>query len=224
MYVSKNKVEDLIESLPPTFWSRLSAKVGFALPPVQLEASLKERPETRSAIREQIEKTLRKQGRLGSVDEPPPFVEGHARYVVGELTMRWAVHEDIRPQIVWFVGSTDRTLIALGGRARHLTQLYPEELKDKSPADAELRHVEKQVVADLARKVEPQARAKFGSYSSGTWVDDVRTVHDYWLSELVDRVNFLAVVEGYCHTGERERNEPRTAVLLGSPVFLFRTG
>lgn len=224
MYVSKTKVDDLAEGLPSSFWSRLSTTVGFTIAPVQLAVSLKERPERRSAIREQIEKTLRKKGELGPIDDPPSFVEGRARYVVGQLNMRWAVHEDIRPQIVWFVGSTERTLVALGGRARHVTQLYPEELKDKSPSDAELRHVEIQVVADLARKVEPEAWAKGGSRSSGTWVDDVITVDNYWMSELTDHVNFLAVVERHCQKGERGTDHPPTAVLLGSPVFVFRTG
>ena len=81
--------------------------------------------------------------------------------------MRWVVHEDVRPQIVWFVGSTERTLVALGGRARHLTGIYADDLRDKAPESAELKHVEKQVVAELARKIEPAVTAEQGSLQHG---------------------------------------------------------
>lgn len=223
MYVSETKVADLVNDLPATFWSRLSAKVGLTIPPVKLEVSLRERPETRRAVRKQIERMLRRQGRLGPLDDPPPPVEERARYVVGDLTMRWAVHEEIRPQIVWFVGSTARTLVALGGRARHLTHLYPEELQDKSPSDARLQHVEKQVVAQIARLVEPEVEHDDGFSTRGSWMQDVVAVADYWTSELVDRVNFLAVVEEHCPAAECGLDPP-TAVLLGSPVFVSKTG
>jgi hypothetical protein len=119
VYVSNTKVKDLVEDLPTGFWSRLSTKVSLNIAPLTLELTLKERPEKRSEIRRQIESSLRRQGKLGSVDEPPQIVADRRCYVVGELTMRWALHEDIRPQILWFIGSTERTLVALGGRARH---------------------------------------------------------------------------------------------------------
>lgn len=223
MYISKTKMDDLTARFPSSFWSRLSGTVGLAIPPLKLDVTLKERPEKQSAIRAEIEKALRKQGKLGPVDDPPPAIEGRERYVVGDLVMRWAVHEDIRPQIVWFVGSTGRTLVALGGRARHLTGIYADELADKAPQGAELKHVEKSVVAEVARKIEPEVRAE-GSYSTGHWIHDVITVHDYWASDLTDHVRFLAVVEEYAHPGELGPNDPSTAVLLGSPVYVFKIG
>jgi hypothetical protein len=223
VYVSKTKVADLVDALPESFWSRLSATVGLTIPPVRFDVSLRERPETRRTIRKRIEKALRRQGRLGPVDDPPPHVEGRPRYVVGDMTMRWAVHEEIRPQVVWFLGSTPGTLVALGGRARHLTHVYPEELKDTSPSDAQLQHAEKQVVAQLARMVEPGVEHDAGFSTRGSWVQDVVAVADYWRSELVDRVSFLAVVEEHCPASESGLDPP-SAVLLGSPVFVFRTG
>jgi hypothetical protein len=223
MYVSKTKMDDLIAEFPSSFWSRLSATVGLAIPPVKFDVTLRERPEKQSAVRARIEKVLRKQGKLVPVDDPPPRTEGK-KYVVGDLIMRWSVHEDVRPKIVWFVGSTGRTLVALGGRARHLTGIYADELRDKAPENAELKHVEKQVVAELARKIEPTVKAEQGSHSTGHWVHDVITVHDYWTSELADHVRFLAVVEAYCRPGELGPNDPSTAVLLGSPVYVFKIG
>ena len=105
------------------------------------------------------------------------------------------MHEEIRPSIVWFLGSTGRTLVALGGRAQHLTHLYPHELKDKSPSDARLLHVEKEVVAQIARAVEPEVESDAGVSTRGSWVDDVLVLANYWQSELVEDVNFLAVEE-----------------------------
>jgi Family of unknown function (DUF7019) len=186
--------------------------------------TLRERPEKRSAVQARIEQELRKQDKLGPVDDPPPRTEGKDRYVVGDLIMRWAVHEDVRPQIVWFVGSTGHTLVALGGRARHKTDIYADELRYKAPEEAELQHVEKQVVAELARKIEPKVKAKQGFRSTGHWVHDVITVHQYWESELTDHVRFLAVVEEYSRPGELGPNNPSTAVLLGSPVYVFKIG
>jgi hypothetical protein len=224
VYISKTKMDDLIARFPSSFWSRLSGTVGLTIPPVKFDVTLRERPDKQSAVRARIEKALRKQGKLGSVDDPPPRTEGKDRYVVGDLVMRWAVHEDVRPQIVWFVGSTGRTLVALGGRAEHLTGIYQHDLHDKAPESAELKHIEKQVVAELARKVEPEVTAEQGSYSTGHWIHDVVTVHDYWVSELTDHVRFLAVVEEYGRPGELGPNDPSTAVLLGSPVYVFKIG
>jgi hypothetical protein len=56
--------------------------------------------------------------------------------------MKWAVHEEVRPQIVWFTDATPLTIVGLGGRALHLTAIHHGELKDKSPPDAKLHHVE----------------------------------------------------------------------------------
>lgn len=53
-------------------------------------------------------------------------------------------------------------------------------------------------------------------------MDDVLVLADYWQSELVEDVNFLAVVEEHCYAGERGPEDPPTAVLLGSPVFVFK--
>jgi hypothetical protein len=224
VYISKTKMDDLIAEFPSSFWSRLSGTVGLTIPPVKFDVTLRERPAKRSAVRARIEKALRKQGKLGPVDDPPPRTEGKDRYVVGDLVMRWGVQEDLRPQIVWFVGSTGRTLVALGGRARHLTGVYADELRDNAPEKAELKHLEKQVVAELARKIEPTVKAEQGSYSTGHWVHDVIMVHDYWVSKLADHVRFLAVVEEYCRPGELGPNDPSTAVLLGSPVYVFKIG
>jgi hypothetical protein len=145
------------------------------------------------------------------------------RYVVGDLIMRWGVHEDVRPAIVWFIGSTQGTLVALGGRARHLTGIYADELRDRAPKKATIKHAEQQVVAELARKIEPEVAAHRGAASTGHWVHDVLTVHDYWRGELADPVRFLGVVEEYCSPGELRPNDPSAAVLLGSPVYLFKT-
>ncbi|MBB5782075.1 DUF7019 family protein [Nonomuraea jabiensis] len=224
MYISKTKMDDLIEEFPLSFWSRLSGTIGLTIPPVKFDMTLRERPEKKSAVRGRIEKALLKQGKLGPVDDPPTGLEGKTRYIVGDLVMRWAVHEDVRPQIVWFVGSTERTLVALGGRAEHLTGIYQHDLRDKAPESAELKHVEKQVVADLARKIEPGLTVEQRTYSTGHWVHDVVTVHDYWASELADHVRFLAVVEEYCRPGELGPSDPTKAVLLGSPVYLFKIG
>lgn len=224
MYVSKTKMDDLIARFPPSVWKRLSGTAGVAIPPVKLDVTLSERLEKQSALRDRIENALRKQGRLGSVDHPPPRSEGGDRYVVGDLVMRWSLHEDLRPQIVWFVGSTGRTLVALGGRARHLTAVYQDELRDKAPEWAKLKHVEKSVVAELARRIEPEVPAEQGGYSTGHWVHDVVTTHDYWASETANHVRFLAVVEDYCRPGELGPSDPSIAVLLGSPVYVFKIG
>jgi len=57
----------------------------------------------------------------------------------------------------------------LGGRAQHLTEIYQHDLHDKAPESAELKHIERQVVAELARKVEPKNTAEQGSYGTGDW-------------------------------------------------------
>jgi hypothetical protein len=208
VYISKTKMDELIADLPSSFWSRLSATVGLTIPPVKFDVALRERPEKQSAVRARIEKALRKQGNLGPLDDPPPRIEGKERYVVGDLVMRWGVHEYVRPEVVWFDGSTGHTLVALGGRARHLTGIYADELRDKAPESAKLHHNEKEVLAELTRKVEPEVTAVQGSYSDGHWVYDLIKVHNHWSDERAVHIRFLAVVEDYCRPGELGPSAP----------------
>jgi hypothetical protein len=49
-------------------------------------------------------------------------------------------------------------------------------------------------------------------------------MHNYWNGEVTDHVRFLAVVEQYCREGELGPNDPAQAVLLGSPVYVFKIG
>jgi hypothetical protein len=134
--------------------------------------------------------------------------------------MRWAVHEDIRPQIVWFVGSTADTVVALGGRARHLTALHDDELKDMSKPDARLHHVEMSVVEHLAGQLEQEGRAP--RRQSEDWATNVFYLERYWASEMIDEVDFLAVVEEFSRDAG-SGSEDQTGALLGSPVWVFKT-
>jgi hypothetical protein len=104
-----------------------------------------------------------------------------------------------------------------------MTAPYWDELRDKSPVSAKLNHVEKHVVAELARKIEPNVTTEQGSNTIGHWVHDVVTVHDYCASEMIEHVRFLAVVGEYCRPGELGPNDPSTAILLVHPYMFSRS-
>ena len=212
MYVSDNKVDELVDRLPQSLWDRFEPTVGINVPPINLSLALKSQPKTRRSALAAIEKALTKDGLLGSIEEP-------RMYVKGTLLMRWAVHEDVRPPIVWFVGSTTDTIVALGGRARHLTSLHDDELKDKSKPESQLRHVEIDVAADLAGQLEDKGHAP--RREARDWATNVFYLERYWLSELIDEVDFLAVVEEFSRDAGSGTGG-QTAALLGSPVWVFK--
>lgn len=105
-----------------------------------------------------------------------------------------------------------------------LTGTYADELINKAPEWAKLKHVEKDVVAEVALKIEQEGPTEEESNSTGHWVHNVEKVHDYWPGEVTDHVRFLAVVEEYCPLGGLGPNNPSKAVLLGSPVYVFKIG
>jgi hypothetical protein len=211
LYVSDKKVNELVDRLPQSIWGRLKPTVGINVPPVNIALALKEQS-TRRQVLATIEKALKKNGELGSIAEQP------RAYVKGTLPMRWEIREDIRPQIVWFVGSTADTVVAFGGRARHLTGLYHDELKDKSKPESQLRNYEIDVAADLAGQLEDEGLAP--PRESRDWATNVSYLWDFGGGE-TEKVDFLAAVEKF--SGDALSGTGLTGALLGSPVWVFKS-
>lgn len=128
MYVSKPRLEELYgqnTGFLKRVWSRLSS-VGVTIGPAKLEMSAQEPSQHRQMDREaqHVKKVLSDAGRLGTFDEPREYFHGTASMFVVPFL-------EAQPSILYMVGTTESTVVALGGPLRHLINI--ERRAQKAP-------------------------------------------------------------------------------------------
>ncbi|MFD4941462.1 DUF7019 family protein [Streptomyces sp. NPDC058239] len=119
LYVSDSKVDMLLAQIDPAVNRKRTTEVNFNLSVVGGKHTT-ESPEggDRSARLRQVVRYLEEQGELGTVDEP-------GRFFGGTLPLRWGPFPT-DPNLVYFGGSTECTVVGLGGSAHHVLGATPE--------------------------------------------------------------------------------------------------
>ncbi|OKI36957.1 hypothetical protein A6A29_41180 [Streptomyces sp. TSRI0281] len=107
LYVSDSKVEMLLAQIDPKTNRKRSTEVSVNLTVVGGKRVIEETGgDERAARLEQLVRSLEEENELGTVDEP-------GRFFRGVLALRWGPFP-ADPGLVWFGGSTDRTVLGLG--------------------------------------------------------------------------------------------------------------
>ena len=117
VYLSETKIDMLFGQIPRAARDDLSAEFKINLGVVSSSVRGGERSTQQRRVLA-IDKYLRSQRMVGTVDEP-------AEYFEGSLSMRWGPLD--KGPAVLFTGSTDRTVLALGGSLRHVLGGSPGE-------------------------------------------------------------------------------------------------
>lgn len=216
VYLSETKIDMLFGQIPRAAREDLSAELKINLGVVSSSVKGGERstPERRVVA---IEEYLRSKRMVGTVDEPSEFFEG-------SLSMRWGPID--RGPAVVFTGSTDRTVLALGGSLRHVV--------GGSPGDGQLGYVSSApfLVAALredvpslavteADKRNMDALLSRGRDASALALAMVAYTHE-WMRSPEQRLAFLAkrlIWSGSDPELPRSTGDGRH-LLLGTPVYV----
>ena len=119
IYISDAKVDMLLPQIPHDTRRKIATEIGFDLKVL----SAKRKSETdiddnRVTRLEAVVSFIREYGNLGTVDEPDEYFEGNLPLCLGPLQCDVESHTE--PSVVYFAGRSTRTIVGLGGSARHM--------------------------------------------------------------------------------------------------------
>ncbi|MEV5173914.1 SAVMC3_10250 family protein [Streptomyces flaveolus] len=112
LYISDTKVDMLLSQIDAGFDRKHATDVGADLKFVSVKRSVESATANRVTRPERVPRYLDGSGDVGTVDVPGPYVRGR-------LQMRWEPSATGRASLVHFGGSTERSLVGLGGASGH---------------------------------------------------------------------------------------------------------
>ncbi|MEU0068289.1 SAVMC3_10250 family protein [Streptomyces sp. NPDC006332] len=115
LYVSDSKVDMLLHQIDPAFTRKRTSEVSVGLKVVGAKRGTEVSEGTdRIARLERVVRHLDEVGDVGTVDEPRQFFRGL-------MDMKWGPFTTgAGSSLVYFGGSTERTVVGLGGSSRHV--------------------------------------------------------------------------------------------------------
>lgn len=113
VYISDVKVDMLLSQIDAGFDRRRTTEVGADLKFVSLKRSVESATADRVTRLERVLRYLDGSGDVGTVEVPGPYVKGR-------LPMRWGPSATGQASLVYFGGSTERTIVGLGGASGHV--------------------------------------------------------------------------------------------------------
>jgi hypothetical protein len=216
VYISDPKVDMLLSQIEPDAKKKLATEFSVDLKVFAAKRSTEHgRGEDRIARLEAVIKFLNENGYVGPIDEP-------RGYVGDTLPMRWGPHQD-EPDLVYFGGSTERTIVGLGGSVSNVIGSPPAHSaamsQSATPAlvaslearmDAGLDDVEAGEGAGKGRSLDDQQQALGAAHIATA---DLRGP--------VQSLEFLAktLIRGPSPFPQRDQFDDMS-VLLGSPLYV----
>jgi len=113
LYVSDSKVDMLLQQVDPGFARKRSTEVGVNLTFVSAKRRVEVEASDPVVRLERLVQHLDDHYDVGTVDEP-------GQYIRGRLPMRWGPLPSGQASLVYFGGSTEHTIVGLGGASRHV--------------------------------------------------------------------------------------------------------
>ncbi|GAA4616078.1 DUF7019 family protein [Saccharopolyspora hordei] len=214
LYISDSKVDMLLSQIDPRFAAPRTTEFGVDLRLVSAKRSADRAATDRFARLDRVVRHLQDFGDLGTVDEPGQFFGG-------VLPMRWAAMPgEADPSLVFLGGWSDRTVVGLGGSARHLLGAAPGTSQPSSSSLAPTMLDQLGATSDLEDELVVDAVGDDLDRSDRAALTTVcRAVRD--LRAPAQNVEFLAkrLLHGPCPGGDTGPCGGRS-VLLGSPVYV----
>lgn len=221
-YISTRKVEELGAQIEPSVWEWLEPSVGMKAFWFELGVTLRKRPTSRYSILRTVTEKLAGEGNLGQLDDPIPPL-----YVQGTMEMRYGSWEGGRIEIVWFLGSDETHLVGLGGRLRHMLEVYEDELRTGGEGSMPLS--EKHNAAALASHLKPDKDNAAGEIeaSDSPWTYDLEVLEGVFYGDVRGTFEFVAKVEDFADVRPIGNflagyEPPKRRYLIGSPVWIAK--
>ncbi len=215
LYISHSKVDMLLPQIDPAFTRKRTSELNLSLKIFGAKRGTESSVGgERTARLERVVRHLQDHGDLGSVDEPGQFFRGF-------LPIQWGPFAaDAGSSLVYFGGSTERTIVGLGGSSAHVlgSALDP-------PRDRVLAH---SLMPSLLEglTVDPEIRLLFGASGCGPEEADRTALQAVHLAHAnlrgpAQNAEFVAkrLLHGPSPYPDRDPYEGMS-VLLGSPVYV----
>ena len=220
IYYSEDKIRDYQQRVTPSKWKSALGRLE------QLEAkvlgsggTLKFRPpapDTMLGSMQTMFSDLASQGMVGTFDEPRDYFHG-------TLVFHYGFFNLVKPPVIFLVGATDRTLVALGGSQKHVRGL--RDGKEIPVADGARVVVMEPDVASLIYASEARPAGLPSEEPPLARGEDIRARHvasmsKNWKSR-PEKMEFevLAHKELISPVSAPYTESPMN-VLIGSPVFI----
>jgi uncharacterized protein DUF7019 len=181
-------------------------------------------PDERSKLYREIESVhqhLNKEGTVGTPDAP-------LKYFFGRLSMFIVPFDEIKPSVLYLVGETQRSVIALAGPLKYMVGLDPGDAKSRD--GAKFIHGEPEVVAAIADSLangdEGRSTPASGRPTGRRWelnvVGTQRRVTHYPQNFEKREVETLAWCDRFSEASSLADAMPDPKnVVLGKPVFII---
>ena len=222
-YISTRKVEELGAQIKPSVWERLEPSVGVNAFWFELGVTLRQQPASRYSILQTVTEKLAKEGKLGQLDDADLPL-----YVHGTMEMRYGSWEGGRIEIVWFLGSDERRLVGLGGRLRHMLEIYEDELRKGGEGSMPLSEMHN--AAALASHLKPDKDDAAGEIKArgSPWTYDLEVLESVFQGDVRGTFEFVAKVEDSADvwpTGNYlpGSEPPKRRYVIGSPIWIANT-
>jgi hypothetical protein len=210
LYISDTKVDMIFAQISNAMLEGLAGELKINLGVLSASFKQESPQETRFSKLEVVRKYLEKHAEVGTTDKP-------GEYFAGVSPMRWGPY-GWEEGLVYFGGSTDKTIFGLGGSSRHM-------IGESGGSNPHSQSATAALVSVLTKHVQ-QKESKSGPPASENFNDQCTEAMAFMAVELatsqmngpVQRLEFLAKRLLWQEGVDEKRN-----ILLGTPLYVSMT-
>jgi hypothetical protein len=212
IYYSDDKIHELDQQLPEAkWWHRIQ---GGGATVLGTGGNIDFGPQETKPILRTMQKVWRYLDRMqqvGSFDEP-------RQYFYGRLAFYLEFFDSVNPQLLFLIGDTGQTVVALGGQKKHVRGFRDQQSGQRAGAPSIV------IETDLVRYWMWKSRASQSSQGSpvtmqgDSWNELVVDMYSRWKGEKTE-FEVLAARESFSQATRPGPKLPRS-VLIGSPIFV----
>lgn len=206
LYISDSKIDMLLPQIDPAFDAKRGSEIGVKLSVLSLKKTAEHAGNDRTARLDRVIRHLHDHGDLGSIDEPGQFFWGL-------LPMQWGQFPGAT-SLAFTGGRSDRTVVGLGGSARHLVGSVPN-VDHQDQAWSQLPPMLEGLASDLEDELVVDAAEQAGSPLDRADTTALATV-SHAVGRLTGPAQNLEFVAKRLLHGDFDG----ARVLLGSPVYI----
>jgi hypothetical protein len=120
LYISDTKIDMLYPQVPHAVKSKVAMEFKIDVKVLSASRTTERESEENRIVRlETVVNFIRESGRLGNVDEPKEYVEGHLIMMSGSYGFG-EYDEEQNDAVIYYGGQTENTVVGLGGSAKNL--------------------------------------------------------------------------------------------------------
>lgn len=216
IYYSDDKILELSQQIPEPRRGRLRG-VGVTVVGTGGNVNWQQPEETVLQKLQRIWEHLDREQLVGSFDEPK-------QYFHGQLEFYYGIFDVVNPPVFFLAGSTDQTIIGLGGSTRHVRGHRDEEMRVSDNTPNVTMEPEVATLLYGASQVSPDStptEVVMGPGTTDRWPIYLAGMYTNWQFWKGRKSVFevLARQEGRSHVSGPPLESPRN-VLIGSPIFV----